>query len=84
MNFVGNFALMLITLEYDEMSKFRLFMFYGYSGLADLYKLSYMWYSSLAVVTTVVVGIVVSCLTGTYTCTACVNLSLDLCLYDSA
>ncbi|XP_053402515.1 sodium-coupled monocarboxylate transporter 1-like [Mercenaria mercenaria] len=34
------------------------------SGLEQLYHLSYMWYSSLAVVTTVVIALVVSCATG--------------------
>ncbi|XP_060579756.1 sodium-coupled monocarboxylate transporter 1-like [Ruditapes philippinarum] len=34
------------------------------SGIEQLYHLSYMWYSSLAVVTTVVVALVVSCATG--------------------
>ncbi|KAH3773444.1 sodium-coupled monocarboxylate transporter 1-like [Dreissena polymorpha] len=34
------------------------------SSLDQVYQLSYMWYSTLAVVTAVVVGLVVSCLTG--------------------
>ena len=34
------------------------------NALALLYQLSYMWYSSLAVLVTVVVALLVSCLTG--------------------
>ncbi|KAK3610278.1 hypothetical protein CHS0354_029738 [Potamilus streckersoni] len=36
----------------------------SYDPLATIYRLSYMWYSTLAVLVTVVVGILVSCITG--------------------
>ena len=36
------------------------------NALALLYQLSYMWYSSLAVLVTVVVALLVSCITGMF------------------
>ncbi|KAL3859662.1 hypothetical protein ACJMK2_009873 [Sinanodonta woodiana] len=36
----------------------------SYDPLSTIYRLSYMWYSTLAVLVTVIVGILVSCFTG--------------------
>ena len=38
-----------------------------FSGVKELYKLSYLWYATLAVIITVVVGLVASLITGGYT-----------------
>ena len=34
------------------------------SGIGEFYKVSYMWYTTIAVLTTLLVGLIVSCITG--------------------